>query len=75
MGSRDSRDHFDWLLQRISGKGDVWTGLAARGYLVDICCRWDSAGGDGGPTLDPAQMIALGSLGIEVWFDIYFNRK
>jgi hypothetical protein len=73
--SRDSRDHFAWLLGHVSGKAKALTALASRGYLVDICCRWDSAWGDGGPTLDPGQMSQLGALGIEVWFDVYFDRE
>ena len=71
--SRDSRDHFAWLLERISGKGAVLQSLVSRGYLVDICCRWDSASDNGGPSMDPEQMVKLGALGIEVWFDIYFD--
>ena len=72
--SRDSRDHFAWLLARICNKGKELRTLASRGYTVDICCRWDSASGHGGPNMDPDQMVQLGSLGIEVWFDIYFDR-
>ena len=72
--SRDSRDLFAWLLDRVSSKGEQLRSLASRGYTVDICCRWDSASGHGGPNMDPDQMIQLGSLGIEVWFDIYFDR-
>ena len=48
--------------------------LVDRGCLVDICCRWDSASGHGGPNMDPGHMLQLGSLGIAVWFDIYFGR-
>ncbi|MBZ4187137.1 DUF4279 domain-containing protein [Thermomonas sp. RSS23] len=75
VDSRDSRDHFAWLLNRISDKGDQLRALASRGYTVDICCRWDSASGHGGPSMDPLQMIQLGSLGIEVWFDVYFDSN
>ncbi|NUS59813.1 MAG: DUF4279 domain-containing protein [Lysobacter sp.] len=73
--SRDSRAHFDWLLDRVGDKGPQLRALAARGYLVDICCKWDSAAGNGGPTFAPAQLSALGNLGIEVWFDIYFDKE
>ena len=73
--SRDVRDHLCWLLERIASKRAPLQEFRERGYLVDICCRWDSAWGHGGPTLDPAQLLQLGSLGIEVWFDIYFDGK
>jgi hypothetical protein len=73
--SRDSRDHFAWLLDRVSGKSKALAALTSHGYLVDICCRWDSASGHGGPSMDPTQMVQLGSLGIDVWFDIYFDRS
>jgi len=72
--SRDSRDHFAWLLDRISSKGEQLRILKDRGYTVDICCRWDSASGHGGPSMDPRQMIQLGALGADVWFDVYFDR-
>ena len=73
--SRDSRDHFAWLLERIAGKGSVLKELSSRGYLVDICCRWDSACGQGGPSMNPEQMVQLGELGVELWFDIYFDHE
>lgn len=73
--SRDSRHHFAWLLNHMASKGNALKELLARGYLVDICCRWDSAAGHGGPTMDPEQMIQLGGLGIEVWFDIYLDGE
>jgi hypothetical protein len=74
VDSRDARDHFAWLLDRIAGKANAMRALVDRGCLVDICCRWDSASGHGGPNMDPGQMLQLGSLGIAVWFDIYFDR-
>jgi hypothetical protein len=74
VSSLDSRQHVQWLLDRIAGKGDVFAQLLARGYLVDICCRWDSKWGEGGPAMDPAQMVQLGQLGVEFWFDVYFDR-
>jgi len=73
--SKDARDHFAWILDRIAGKGSALKELASRGYLVDMCCRWDSACGQGGPSMDPQQMIQLGELGIELWFDIYFDQE
>src|SRR5688572_1652721 len=73
--SHDLRDHLAWLLERIAGQGASLQEFFARGYLVDICCRWDSAWVHGGPTLDPGQLRQLGDLGLEVWFDIYFDGE
>jgi hypothetical protein len=75
VDSRDSREHFDWLLNQLEGKGPCLEAFSRRGYLVDICCRWDSAHGDGGPSFTPSQLSALGALGVELWFDIYFDRE
>jgi hypothetical protein len=72
--SRDCREHIQWLLDRIGGSASVLSELSRRGYLVDICCRWDSSWGHGGPTMDSAQMIQLGQLGVEFWFDVYFGE-
>ena len=73
LTSLDARHHLDWLLERIGNKAEEFAALRGRGYLVDACCRWDSSSGHGGPTLSPTQMLAFGRLGIELWFDIYFD--
>jgi hypothetical protein len=72
--SRDSRRHLDWLLNQLHGKAPAIAKLQARGCLVDLCIYWVSVG-QGGPTLSSSQMAQLGELGIELWFDIYFDRK
>ena len=71
LTSRDARHHFDWILERIRGKKEAFRVLHSRSYLVDVCCRWDSKSGHGGPTLSPLQMQDLAELEIEVWFDVY----
>ncbi len=38
---------------------------------MDICSFYESTG-QGGPWLMPSQMLKLGQLGLEVWWDIYF---
>ncbi|MFC7301096.1 DUF4279 domain-containing protein [Cognatiluteimonas weifangensis] len=74
VSSLDSRHHVQWLLERISGRGPALAELLSRGYLVDICCRWDSSWGNGGPTMDPSQMTQLGQLGVDFWFDVYLAQ-
>jgi hypothetical protein len=70
--SRDSRRHIDWLLDALTSKITRVQELQARGMEFDICCYWVSVG-QGGPTIGPEQSRLLGSLGIELWFDIYFH--
>lgn len=72
--SRDSRRHLDWLLNQLRDKANATAELAAQGCQMDICIYWVSVG-QGGPTLSPAQMAQLGELGVELWFDIYFERQ
>lgn len=74
VSSRDARRHFDWLLNQLQGKQNVLARLREDGNLVDICCRWDSAG-HGGPTLNPEHLNQLGTLGVELWFDVYFAEE
>lgn len=71
LESKDARHHLDWILGKVSGKEGAFRELIERGYLVDLCVRWDSRWGHGGPTVDPKQMRALADLGIELWFDVY----
>jgi hypothetical protein len=73
LDSLDARHHLDWILERVSDKAEEFNALQKRGYLVDVCVRWDSKNGHGGPTLSSKQMLGFGKLGIEVWFDIYFD--
>jgi uncharacterized protein DUF4279 len=70
--SRDVRRHLDWLLDRLEPKAEVLASLQSRGFRVDVPCYWLSATGQGGPTLSAASMARLGSLGLDVWFDVYF---
>ena len=72
LDSWDARRHIDYILEKIQGKENEIALFKEKGYLVDLCVRWDSNNGHGGPTLSPSQLIGLGKLDIEVWFDIYF---
>ena len=73
LTSLDARHHLDWILERVHNKQREFFTLRERGYLLDVCCRWDSKSGHGGPTLSPAQMIGFSHLGVELWFDLYFD--
>ena len=72
VNSLDARHHLDWILDQVSNKKNEIESFQKAGYLVDVCVRWDSKSGHGGPTLSPKQLSGFGNLGIEVWFDIYF---
>lgn len=48
--------------------------LQARGCEIDITNYWVS-GGQGGPWLMPCQMLKLGALNIDIWWDIYFSEE
>jgi uncharacterized protein DUF4279 len=73
LDSLDARHHLDWILDQISNKQQEVAMLQQRDYLIDVCVRWDSKSGHGGPTLSQKQLRGFGNLGIEVWFDIYFD--
>jgi hypothetical protein len=68
--SRDSRRHIDWLLDRLEGKSDEILQLQSDGCEMFVSCYWLSARGQGGPTISPDEMRRLGSLNLELWFDI-----
>ena len=73
VSSKDSRDHIDFIISKLTEEDDGFRILHSRGYVVDLCVRWDSLSGHGGPTLSPNQMSRLSALDIEVLFDIYFH--
>ncbi len=72
--SRDTRRHIDLILDRLDGKLDAVNALNQERCKVDIVSYWVSTG-QGGPFLTSEQMLKLGTLGISVWWDIYFEER
>jgi hypothetical protein len=71
--SFDSQKHLHWLLDQLEGKEPALEELRKAGWWMNISCFWDSQYGHGGPTFSPELLKRLSVLGIEVWFDIYFD--
>jgi Domain of unknown function (DUF4279) len=71
VSSRDLRQHIDWLLDQLGGKGDVLRRIRDSEHTTIISCFWESAHGYGGPMLWPEQIARLAALGLELWFDVY----
>jgi hypothetical protein len=72
--SRDTRRHIDLILEALDGKADSVRKLHQRSCKIDIITYWVSVG-QGGPWLMSQQMLKLGTLGINVWWDIYFHDE
>jgi Domain of unknown function (DUF4279) len=73
IDSRDVRQHIDWLLERLRGKQKLLHLLQAEsGVSMDVFCYWNSAQGQGGPSLDAEQMRQLADLNLDISFDCYF---
>ena len=74
--SKDTRRHIDLILAALDGKLDRVKKLHRKNSKIDIISYYQSVG-QGGPWLMPQQMIKLGKLGINVWWDVYFagNRR
>lgn len=70
--SRDFRRHLDLILGQLQGKTNEVKSLRTRACKIDITTYWVSKSGHGGPWLMPYQMLALGSFGIPIWWDVYF---
>lgn len=73
--SRDSRDHLDWLEERLNGKMTKLRNLQKKGCQADICCLWLQAGADGGPTLSKRQTSFLSKSGLDFWYDFYSSES
>lgn len=71
VASKDLRDHLDWLLDRLRPAAVGLSVLQADEVRMDIFCRWDSASGHGGPSLDPEQMRLMAELNLQCGFDVY----
>jgi Domain of unknown function (DUF4279) len=74
IDSRDVRRHIDWLLERLRGKQKLLHLLQAEsGVSMDVFCYWNSAQGQGGPSLDAEQMRQLADLNLDIGFDCFFT--
>jgi len=69
--SRDLRRHLEWLLNKTNNCHDKLKELSSKGAEITIFCPWQSASGQGGPTMDPQQMKVLGDLNIELLFEFW----
>ena len=69
--SRDVRRHVDWLLEWARPRASVVEQLSRQGVRADVFCFWRSEHGHGGPMLSARQLAGLGSLGLEIGFDVY----
>ena|SRR5579863_10178654 len=72
--SKDTRRHIDLILAALDRKDESVRELHFNGCKIDICTYWLSVG-QGGPWFMPQQMLKLGMLGIEAWWDIYFSER
>ena len=75
VSSRDVRRHLDWVLDQLTPVAHELAALQAAGYEADVSCYWLSASGHGGPGIRPSAAAKLVSLGLEVWFDVYFDSE
>ena len=73
-GSKDTRRHLDLILAELEGREESVRKLLSDRCKLDITSYWVSVG-QGGPWLMPEQMLRLGTLGISVWWDIYFSGE
>jgi len=74
VNSRDLRRHIDWLLTWFENKKKDFQELITIDEIqASIWIIWWSAHGHGGPTLAPKHLNALGELGIDSCFDLYFS--
>jgi hypothetical protein len=71
VDSKDLRRHLDYLIEIFKNKVEILNEIQAEGNQVDLVCYWVSQNGHGGPTLSPKQIVEIGKLNIEIWFDIY----
>lgn len=69
--SKDTRRHIDLILKALDGKADSIRKLHRKSSKIQIISYWSSVG-QGGPWLMPQQMLKLGKLNIDIWWDVYF---
>jgi hypothetical protein len=71
--TKEFEQHLDLILRTFKEKAEALKSLRAKNCQMDICTYWVS-NGQGGPELSPEQMLALGTLGFMIWWDIYFRE-
>ena len=75
VSSSDTRQHIDWLLDRLEPAREGHAQLVGEGVVFDLFSYWESAKGHGGPMLEPSQMRRLAELGLVCGWDVYFSES
>ena len=70
--SADGLEHVRAIIGLLQGKTEQLEQLRATGCDMDVSCYWVSSG-QGGPSLDASDLAALSSLGLAIWWDVYFG--
>ena len=73
--SKDSRRHIDYIVALVLPVKEKLAQLQSEGCRIEVSCFWESVSGNGGPTISPSQMKALGELNLELWWDIWFAER
>ena len=73
--SKDSRRHIDYIVALVHPLEEKLAQIQRNGCRIEVSCFWESASGNGGPSMSPSQMKALGELNLELCWDIWFAER
>ena len=71
--SLDGLEHVRAITTLLRDKHEELERLRQVGCEIDVCCYWVSSG-QGGPSLEVSDLAALSSLGLAIWWDVYFGE-
>jgi hypothetical protein len=71
--SLDGLEHVRAVTTLLRDKHEELERLRGAGCDIDVCCYWVSSG-QGGPSLEVSDLAALSSLGLPIWWDVYFGE-
>jgi len=74
IDSNENLLHIGAILDVLKDKAPQLESLRAAGCQIDISNYWVSSG-QGGPFLEAATIHTLSSLGLEIWWDVYFRSE
>jgi hypothetical protein len=72
VDSTDHMDHLSAIFSKFAGRESALSQLRSDGCTTSISCYWDTDG-QGGPYLTADSLKSLVALGVDIWWDIYFD--